>query len=72
MSEPAKEKPLITPALTSFGKACKRAGLDPTTAQKLSARGEFPPIRRLGHRRYVPTASLATWLQDMTGAPTAT
>jgi hypothetical protein len=64
-------KPRIIPALTSFGKACKKAGIDPETALKLSERGEFPPVRRLGGRRYVPTASLTTWLQEITGTPSA-
>jgi hypothetical protein len=53
----------IVAELMSLRHACRRAGIAPETA--------FPPIRRVGHRRYVPTRIFADWLRELTSAPTA-
>jgi hypothetical protein len=58
----AKKRPPRPPALLSMRQACRRAGIAYATAMKLSVRGEFPPVRRLGHRRYVSRERFENWL----------
>jgi hypothetical protein len=64
-----EKRPPRPPALLSMREACRRAGIAYGTAMKLSVRGEFPPVRRLGHRRYVSRERFENWLVGVAGAP---
>jgi hypothetical protein len=68
MANPKDE--IVIPELLSLRLCCRRAGIAPETATKLERSGSFPPIRRIGHRRYVPARLFSDWLKEVTSTPT--
>jgi excisionase family DNA binding protein len=59
----------IQPELITLAAAARRLGITVPTAARLAARGEIPPISRLGRRRYLPRRAFEARLADLTGVP---
>lgn len=51
--------------LAPLGEASRRSGLAADTLEKMSHRGEFPPVRRISGRRYCSRSALERWLDDI-------
>jgi predicted DNA-binding transcriptional regulator AlpA len=46
---------------------CRRVGITPATALKLSAKGEFPRVVKLGKKRLLPRRAFEAWINDKLG-----
>jgi hypothetical protein len=53
------------PELVTLAAACRKIGISPATALKLS---DFPPIVPLGARRMIARRAVESWLAEKTRA----
>jgi predicted DNA-binding transcriptional regulator AlpA len=46
----------------SFEETCVELGISPATGERLLRRGDFPPIVRIGHKRFCRPEDAKSWL----------